>query len=94
MELYRKVKVSDRLPIKSGLYYTSEGYLYYNVRVNIWDNVDMIFDPEYWFELVVLPTEEEINDAFPLMQARNHSRTLNMGCQQGAQYIINKIKGD
>lgn len=61
MEIYRKVKCSDRLPeIDAENYHTDLGICTF---IDGKFESNNLYGPEYWLEPVKLPTEDEIETA-------------------------------
>lgn len=60
--IYKKVLTKDRLPDEGGNYDTSKGFLAFIPAIKRWyyDNRVMVETPEYWFEEINIPTDEEI----------------------------------
>lgn len=87
--VFIKVPVSDRLPSYYGLYDINEGILEYSTAGG-WLYPQPT--PEYWFEEIELPEEEEVNFKYPLNKEELHKTTLNIGCRTGANFILDKLK--
>lgn len=95
MTIYRKVKVSERLPESRGYYDTDMGTLYYRKKIKHsiwedWEDANYPKYPEYWLEEIELPTEEDINSIVSVY----HDVENRNACRTGINYILNKIRGN
>lgn len=92
MIVYRKVKVSERLP-KCGFHNTNIGFLEFD-GLNFITETEKICYVKYWLEEVILPNEEEIWSHFEDVFFENHLYGGSSYQDQldGANYILNKLK--
>lgn len=93
--LYRKVLCSDRLPNCGDCYLTSVGECYLDKK-NYWIcNLDGII-PEWWFEEITIPADEEIEkkaESFANKKWDKYCDGNNISFSEKEQDICDKIIG-
>lgn len=81
--IYRKVLVSERVPSKSGKYFTDLGYSDYSIPRHEWCDLDWCdLDVKWWLEEIQLPSEEDIKE---------ESTYIGVEFEMGANYILGFI---
>ena len=85
--LYRKVLTSERMPKESGRYHTNSHIMKFIVETKQWkDNGDYTRFPDYWFEPVQLPSEDEIETMIDnLLIERGEHPSRVRGCLYGEE---------
>lgn len=89
--VFIKVSTKDRLPSESGFYLTNNGHVHFLSGCKRF----MGCDPQWWLEEVELPSEENVNNS--LINSKRHITTYSLyqnGYEDGANYILNKLKGE
>ena len=92
-KLYRQVACKDRLPTQNGKYHTDKGLLDFRpnrYHYGFTEGIGIV-NPEFWYEEIELPTEEEINK--PANDEYVDSLRGYSAFKKGAEWVINKIKG-
>lgn len=89
MKLYRQVSTTERLPEKEGKVLVEDGAVMF-LGGKFWElgYASEECYPDFWLEEFSLPTKSEIERKYLL----NEDAIMNLGCRQGANYIINLIK--
>lgn len=97
MKIYREVKVTDRLPLIEEFYYTSRGYLIFSLARGQFESPYLGYkqvNVENWLEEIELPSEKDlIGMAHYYDTFESEGDDLFNAYKQGANYIINKLKG-
>lgn len=97
--IYRQVKCIDRLPKESGFYQTNFGPRHFLVGCGRW----MGCEPQFWFEAIELPSEEEIQEEsiapfknWGELQGKydDFIKEDSKIFLKGANFILNKLKGE
>lgn len=86
--VFRKVYVKDRLPVSFGEYITDIGYMFYNNGQKYFEDRQGVGFPEWFFEEIEMPTEKDI---YTLSSRCATNERMN-GFEEGANYILNKLK--
>lgn len=99
MTIYRKVKVSDRLPgaIREVFYFLKDGtkrigYCISNDAFSHSKGRDDVSKIDYWVEEIELPTIINIRDE-AAKDTELDGYFEELAFEKGANYILNKIKG-
>lgn len=87
--LFRKVLVSERLPIKGDRYFTNDGISVYSPHTNQFLLTNQAI--EYWLEPVELPSEEELKVTAINYDEFESNGSISDAYEEGANYIIGFI---
>ena len=97
--VFVKVLVNDRFPKRSGDYHTDYGIAYFSHSKKKFYQENIVIDPEYWFEEVELPSDDEVVERLmhPTYISENISKKsieiYKFSVRRGASYVLNKLKG-